>query len=288
MFKTHPSFYIFLLSTILLFTSNIGFGQCPARGVDAPGNFVIKHSLFDVSKDYSVYEGRDALGNITNVVPATDDGVNNEPYRICKGTTLTVVPYTSGASFTNAKFVFDYNTSNMPSPSYWSIKNTADRKYEYKTVGKYYLMMSIIGGAGTYYACKVIEVVDPNIAPNVTLKSCSDSEIEVIFPADPNERPFEKYEITMGGSSTFLLDHPFSPTDRTNEAIYKQSSGVLGETNVEVKVKGVVNDEEACLANKTPLAEFSQFVTVGAPLPAHTLKSLEEVDGTPNRFKLSY
>ena len=166
---------------------------------------------------------------------------NNIPIQICEGEPITLkntLPIS--ASTSNTYWILELNPYlGNPAPiqsltgsiaaSYSAIngdvtvkliaKSTAEPNglSFYNGPGKYVIVQydnttANAGGGGVHYACQVINVVKPP-KPVATTSVCSGNEVQITFPASPNNM-FDDYEITFNATAG-----PFNPTMKTGKPI---------------------------------------------------------------------
>ncbi len=176
---------------------------------------------------------------------------NNVPIKICEGELITLkntLPVNSVTS--NSYWVTELNAYNSRSTplssstgsidaSYKSINGKVDIRLISKSVnpsgisfyngpGKYVITQydntsSVAGGPGFHHACQVIEVISP-LKPVVTTNVCSGSEVQITFPASPNN-VFDDYEITF--NATIGSYNPILKTGKPTSYPFTVKSGTL-------------------------------------------------------------
>ena len=176
---------------------------------------------------------------------------NNIPIKICEGELITLkntLPVNSVTS--NSYWVTELNAYNSRSTylssstgsidaSYKSINGKVDLKLIakssdpagisfYNGPGKYVITQydnssSVAGGPGFHHACQVIEVIAP-LKPVVTTSVCSGNEVQLTFPASPNN-VFDDYEITF--KATVGNYNPVLKTGKPTSYPFTVKSGAL-------------------------------------------------------------
>ena len=212
------------------------FSQCKVDNGDAvKGEFSINGGKVSVKSDGG--------GSLT--------AANNIPIKICEGelislkNTLPVNSVTSNSYWITELNAYNSRTTYLSSStgsidaSYKSINGKVDLKLIAKSTdpagisfyngpGKYVITQydntsSVAGGPGFHHACQVIEVIAPQ-KPVVTTRICSGNEVQLIFPASPNN-VFDDYEITF--KATVGSYSPILKTGKPTSYPFTVKSGAL-------------------------------------------------------------
>lgn len=148
---------------------------------------------------------------------------NNIPIKICEGELITLKNTLSvNAVTSNSYWITELSAYNSRITSLASSTASIDAKYNtiggeidvrliskstdpkgigfYNGPGKYVITQydntsSTLGGPGFHHACQVIEVIAPK-APLATVKTCTDSEFQIVIPTNANNI-FDDYEVTF-------------------------------------------------------------------------------------------
>ena len=194
---------------------------------------------------------------------------NNIPIKICEGEPITLKNTLSiSTSTSNTYWILELNPYlGNPAPiqsltgsiaaSYSAMngdvtvkliaKSTAEPNglSFYNGPGKYVIVQydnttANGGGGGVHYACQVIEVIKPEV-PVVNISVCSGNEVQVNFPANPNNK-FDDYEITFNATSG-IVNPILTTANVTKPLSYPftiKSGNLLPDTQDRiVKVKGL-------------------------------------------------
>ena len=212
------------------------YAQCKAdNGDPVKGEFSINGNKVDVKGDGG--------GSLT--------ASNNIPIKICEGelivlkNTLSVTSLTSNSYWITEYGAYNSRTSSLASStasidaSYNTIGGNAGIKMISKAVdaagfsfydkpGKYVITQydnssTASNGPGFHHACQVIEIIAPP-KPVVTTSVCSGDEVQITFPASPNNI-FDDYEIKFNATAGSY--NPVLKTGKPTSYPFVVKSGTL-------------------------------------------------------------
>ena len=232
-----------------------------------------------VKGEFSINGGK---VNVKSDGGGSPTAANNIPIKICEGELITLkntLPVNSVASNSywitelnsyNARTTYMSSSTGSIDASYSTINGKVDLRLISKSVnpsgisfyngpGKYVITQydnssSVAGGPGFHHACQVIEVIAPP-KPVVTTSVCSGNEVQITFPASPNNI-FDDYEITF--KATVGSYNPVLKTGKPTSYPFTVKSGTLlpdGQDRI-ITVKGL-SVTGNCLAPTETLGKIS-------------------------------
>jgi gliding motility-associated-like protein len=241
---------VFVGVVVCTFWSQEILAQCkPDNGSPVKGEFSINGNKVDVKGDGG--------GSLT--------ASNNIPIKICEGEIITLkntLPVSSVTS--NNYWITEFGAYNSRTTSLASSIASIDASYStltgnaslkliaksadpsgisfYNGPGKYVITQydnssSITGGPDFHHACQVIEIIAPP-KPVVTTSVCSGNEVQITFPANPNNI-FDDYEITFNALAGSF--NPILKTGKPTSYPFTVKSGSLLPDNQDriITVRGL-------------------------------------------------